>query len=472
MPEISATHNQPEYSVSEISQALKRTVEDSFGYVRVRGELSGFKRAASGHLYMDLKDDKAVLKAVCWRGNAAKLSFKPEDGLEVIASGKLSTYPGRSNYQLVVESMEPAGLGALMALLEKRKKELAAEGLFDPERKQPLPFMPRRIGVITSPTGAVIRDILHRIADRFPVHVLVWPVLVQGEGAAEQVTEAVQGFNVVDDGLQPDLLIVARGGGSLEDLWAFNEEIVVRAVAESVIPVISAVGHETDTTLIDYVSDQRAPTPTAAAEMAVPVREEWQVSVRDSAVRLDNALTRYLSQQKETVLSLARALPSPQQFIQFASQRLDDWTERLSQSPPLYLQQRERQLQLIMAQLKPAAIMQQINVCERDIEHKAKRLNLIMTHQLQDQTQRIDALSQLLQHLDYQQILKRGFALVRTADGALVSNASEAGQQAMLQLQFHDGELDVAPVTKPKASTSATKKMASKKADDSQSSLF
>ena len=272
------------YSVAELSNALKRSVEDNFGWVRVRGEVSGFKRAASGHLYFALKDDKAVLDAVCWRGVAGKLGMTPEDGLEVIASGKLTTYPARSRYQLVVQSLEVAGEGALLKLLEDRKKKLATEGLFDEAQRQPLPYLPEIIGVVTSPTGSVIRDILHRIADRFPRRVLVWPVLVQGEKAADQVARAIEGFNALTPGGEvprPDVIIVARGGGSIEDLWSFNEEIVVRAIAGSTIPTISAVGHETDTTLADFAADVRAPTPTAAAERAVPVKADLAAMLAD-----------------------------------------------------------------------------------------------------------------------------------------------------------------------------------------------
>ena len=275
--------NMPEYTVSEVAAAVKRTVEDNFGYVRIRGEISGFLAARSGHMYFSLKDEKAVIDSLVWRGSAGKLRFQPEDGLEVICTGKLTTYAPRSRYQLVVEAMEPAGVGALMALLEERRQKLAAEGLFAEERKQALPYLPRVIGVVTSPTGAVIRDILHRLRDRFPCRVLIWPVLVQGKGAAEQVAAAIAGFNAVDEQSpvpRPDLLIVARGGGSIEDLWSFNEEVVARAVAAGTIPLISAVGHETDTTLIDFVSDRRAPTPTAAAEIAVPVRAELVADLR------------------------------------------------------------------------------------------------------------------------------------------------------------------------------------------------
>src|SRR5712692_8932993 len=270
--------NIPEWTVSELSAALKKTVEDAFGYVRVRGEISGYRGPqASGHCYFALKDEGAKIEAVIWRTAFARMRLKPEEGLEVFVTGRLTTYPGRSKYQIVIETLEPAGLGALMALLEERKKKLAAEGLFDAARKQLLPFPPERIGVVTSPTGAVIRDILHRLADRFPRHVLVWPVRVQGEGSAAEVASAIRGFNALPEGgaiVRPDLLIVARGGGSFEDLWSFNEEIVVRAAAESMIPLVSAVGHETDITLIDFAADKRAPTPTAAAEMAVPVRTE------------------------------------------------------------------------------------------------------------------------------------------------------------------------------------------------------
>ena len=300
---MNAATNLPELTVSELAFALKRTIEDSFGLVRVRGELSGYKRASSGHVYFALKDEQATLDAVLWRGSASKLSFVPEDGLEVVCTGRLTTYPGRSRYQLVVDRMEPAGLGALMAMLEERRRRLTAEGLFDPARKRPLPFLPEVIGVVTSPTGAVIRDILHRLADRFPRRVILWPVPVQGEGAAEQVAAAINGFSALPpDGPvpRPDVVIVARGGGSVEDLWAFNEEAVVRAAAASSIPLISAVGHETDITLIDHAADTRAPTPTAAAELAVPVRRDLLLQLGALADRQEHAVDRLIA-------SLARA---------------------------------------------------------------------------------------------------------------------------------------------------------------------
>ncbi|MCA1259540.1 exodeoxyribonuclease VII large subunit, partial [Nitratireductor aquimarinus] len=301
--------NVAEFSVSEISGALKRTVEDRFGHVRVRGEVSGYRGPhSSGHAYFALKDDRSRLEAVIWRGVFSKLKFLPQEGLEIIVTGKLTTYPGSSKYQIVIESVEPAGAGALMALLEERKKKLAAEGLFEDSRKKPIPFMPRVIGVVTSPTGAVIRDIIHRISDRFPVHVIVWPVRVQGETTGDEVSNAVAGFNALPEGgplPRPDLVIVARGGGSLEDLWGFNDESVVRAVAASDIPVISAVGHETDWTLIDLVADRRAPTPTGAAEMAVPVKADLEASVARLSARLKGAVSREGDRKRQALQALS-----------------------------------------------------------------------------------------------------------------------------------------------------------------------
>src|SRR5579862_1869094 len=335
-PDAPVGSNLPEYTVSELSLALKRSIEDGFAHVRVRGEISGWKRVGSGHCYFALKDAEAVLDAVCWRTTAIRLAMKPEDGMEVVCNGRLTTYPGRSKYQLIVDSIELAGVGALLKLLEERRQRLAAEGLFAAERKQKLPFLPQVIGIVTSPTGAVIRDILHRLADRFPRRVLLWPVAVQGEGAAGQIAAAIDGFNRIAPGgpgannvPRPDLIIVARGGGSLEDLMAFNEEIVVRAAAASAIPLISAVGHETDTTLIDHASDRRAPTPTAAAEMAVPVRLDLVAEVAAKAARLSAGLSRLLAERRLRVTGLARGLPDPQDVLGAAAQRLDDRSERL-----------------------------------------------------------------------------------------------------------------------------------------------
>src|SRR3954454_492879 len=319
--------NIPEWTVSELSAALKKTVEDSYGFVRVRGEITGYRGPhSSGHNYFALKDEGAKIDAVIWKGVYGRIRFKPEEGLEVIATGKLTTYPGRSSYQIIIESLEPAGVGALMALLEERKKKLAAESLFDEARKQLIPYLPEVIGVITSPTGAVIRDILHRLADRFPRHVIVWPVKVQGDGSAEQVAAAIRGFNALPEGgriRKPDLIIVARGGGSLEDLWSFNEEIVVRAAAESMIPLISAVGHETDVTLIDFASDKRAPTPTAAAEMAVPVRAELFVEVTSLARRGMLCWQRGQENRRSELRAAARALPGAAELLAIPRQRLD-----------------------------------------------------------------------------------------------------------------------------------------------------
>src|SRR5690348_14949333 len=327
MPPAEQLHNAPEFTVSELSQSLKRTVEDTYGHVRVRGEISGFRGAhSSGHCYFALKDESAKIEAVIWKGVHGRMRFKPQEGLEVIATGKLTTYPGSSKYQIVIEALEPAGIGALMALMEERKKKLAAEGLFDEARKQLLPWLPEVIGVVTSPTGAVIRDILHRLQDRFPRRVLVWPVKVQGEGSAEQVAAAIRGFNALPEGgriPRPDLLIVARGGGSLEDLWSFNEEIVVRAAAASMIPLISAVGHETDITLIDFAADKRAPTPTAAAEMAVPVRSELFAEVESLARRTVMCWQRAQESRRNELRAAARALPAANELLAIPRQRLD-----------------------------------------------------------------------------------------------------------------------------------------------------
>src|SRR3954469_18515839 len=327
MAAAEALINAPEFTVSELSSALKRTVEDAYGHVRVRGEISGFRGPhSSGHCYFALKDETAKIEAVVWKTAYGRMRFKPQEGLEVIATGRLNTFPRSSKYQIVSEALKPAGIGALMALMEERKRKLGAEGLFDEARKQLLPWLPEVIGVVTSPTGAVIRDILHRLAARFPRHVLVWPVRVQGEGSAEQVAAAIRGFNALAEGgriPRPDLLIVARGGGSLEDLWSFNEEIVVRAAAESMIPLISAVGHETDITLIDFAADKRAPTPTAAAEMAVPVRAELFVEVSSYARRIMLCWQRGQDSRRGELRAAVRAFPAGAELLAIPRQRLD-----------------------------------------------------------------------------------------------------------------------------------------------------
>lgn len=473
-----------EFTVSEISGALKRAVEDQFGYVRVRAELSGVKRAASGHLYFSLKDDKAVMDGVCWRGSAAKLSFMPEDGLEVVCSGKLTTYPGRSKYQMVVDRMEPAGAGALMALLEERKKKLAAEGLFDPTRKKRLPYIPRVIGVVTSPTGAVIRDILHRLQDRFPRQVLVWPVIVQGEGAAEQIASAIRGFNAVDgkgDIPRPDLLIVARGGGSIEDLWSFNEEVVVRAAAESEIPLISAVGHETDTTLIDYASDLRAPTPTGAAEMAVPVKADLDYTIADLGRRLAGLKTAIVQDRSDRVKALARALPSPKDLLGLASQRFDELSERLPRGLMNVSQQKTIQLNRLLGGLSAGRLKQMVSFRSSQLESVGTRLAPAYDRKLTDLSARLEASGRMLESLSYERVLDRGFALVEDSEGKPVSKATGLTVGDHLNLRFADGKQAVevlgegrAP-KKVEAKKPPVKKAPSKKPkpqDDRQGSLL
>lgn len=483
-------HNQPEYSVGEIASAVKRTVEGTFSRVRVRGEISGFKRAASGHCYLDLKDDKAVLNAVCWRGQAAKLAMQPQDGLEVICTGKLTTYPGRSNYQLVIEQMEAAGIGALMALLEKLKKQLAAEGLFAPERKQPLPYIPIRIGVITSPTGAVIRDILHRLNDRFPCHVMICPVIVQGKGAEMHIAKAIELFNHFDGchtPPRPDLLIVARGGGSIEDLWCFNEEVVVRATANSNIPIISAVGHETDTTLIDFTSDQRAPTPTAAAEMAVPVLADLRYTLNDAHNRLSRSMIRLHEQQQHTLQGLARGLVNPATLLENHMQRLDEWSERLCRAVMTRVNQAQQLLDQCAAQLSPALMMQRQNEKRQQLQflsirlshsllqllpRQQDRLNLLIKslpslpsfndtlqaqHErlfhaqnalnrnmnlLQDDKQKtLHSTAHMLQLLSHESVLQRGFAYVTNNKGTLITSAQTV--PSTMTLTFKDGNVQV-----------------------------
>jgi exodeoxyribonuclease VII large subunit len=407
-PEKAAGHNAPEYTVTEISSALKRTVESSFAYVRVKGELSGAKLHSSGHLYMSLKDDKSVLNAVCWKGVAAKLRFKPEDGMEVICTGRITTYPGKSQYQLVVDWMEPAGIGALMAALEQLKKKLLAEGLFEPYRKKAIPFMPQTIGVVTSPTGAVIRDILHRIRDRFPCRVIVWPVAVQGDGAKEQIAAAINGFNAMTEN-RPDVLIVARGGGSIEDLWAFNEEIVVRAAANSKIPLISAVGHETDTTLIDFVSDLRAPTPTAAAEKAVPVRREVEAYLNELSTRKTSALFRLVDVYAEKISAISRALPRPQELLANAAQRVDDWGERLAMSLQNGVQKQAKKVEVLAAGLSPAHILRQMEFAGKNLEAASSRLSAGVVRRLSDMEKELKGIAAILATLDQTSVLKRGF---------------------------------------------------------------
>jgi len=449
--------NLHEFTVSELAFSLKRTIEVSFGLVRVRGEISGFKRAASGHLYLALKDDQAVLDGVCWRGTAGKLAFKPEDGLEVICTGRLTTYPSRSRYQLVIEHMEPAGVGALMALFEERKRRLEAEGLFAPERKRPIPYIPERIGIVTSPTGAVIRDILHRLAERFPRPVLLWPVLVQGEGAAEQIAAAIAGFDrLAAEGAiaAPDVLIVARGGGSIEDLWAFNEEVVARAVTACRIPVISAVGHETDTTLIDFVADRRAPTPTAAAEMAVPVRAELLANLASQGERLIHGIERGLADRRRHLDGLARGIPDPAGLVRFAEQRLDDLGERLRLRSPAQLLEEQAERVVLRHNRLAEIARDRMRQAQRDLERLPQaRLRGAVEAALEGRERQLDGPAKLLESLSHRRVLERGYALVHGTRGLVVERAA-AVAESRLEVEFADGRLAVAPLA---SETSARK---------------
>jgi exodeoxyribonuclease VII large subunit len=440
--------NLPEYSVSELSAALKRAIEENFGHVRVKGEVSGWKRHSSGHCYFALKDSEAVLDSVCWRGTAQRLSVQPEDGMEVVCTGRLSTYPGRSKYQLVVETIELAGIGALLKLLEDRRRRLAAEGLFAPERKQKIPFLPEVIGVVTSPSGAVIRDILHRLADRFPRRVLLWPVAVQGEGAAAQIAAAIAGFNRLSPGdavPRPDVLIVARGGGSLEDLMPFNEEIVVRAAALSAIPLISAVGHETDTTLIDHAADRRAPTPTAAAELAVPVRLDLIATAESLRGRLLAALGRLLSERRLALRGLARGLPDPQDLIGLAAQRLDDRAERLHLTIRHRLALNRDRLAHIAARLRPGAASVEIGRARAVTAEAGRRLAQAVLRALETRRSALDNFAgRLRSHSErHESLLARGYVLVRDQAARIVTEAAAVSPGAALDLEFHDGRVGV-----------------------------
>lgn len=490
---MTATQNLPEYSVSELSRALKGTVEDAYSYVRVRGEVSGVKRAGSGHLYLTLKDDAAVIDGVCWRGVAGRLSVQPEDGLEVIATGKLTTYAARSKYQVVIESIELAGEGALLKLLEERRRKLAAEGLFDEERKQPLPFLPEVIGVVTSPTGAIISDILHRLADRFPRHVLLWPVLVQGKAASGQVAAAINGFNGLlaeGDVPRPDLLIVARGGGSLEDLWPFNEESVVRAAAESRIPLISAVGHETDWTLIDHASDRRAPTPTAAAEMAVPVRSDLLAQVLDDSRRMVKSVGRYLGEQRTRLEGLRHGLPDLNSTVRNHEQRLDDLGDRLARavriggelwhqktanmaarlrSPQRILNDASDRLMredqamqtawsqiarttqerstLVGRRLTSASISRKIRdgfIVVDKLEHRAATS---ANQRLKDAKSDFRRLSDLLESYSFKCVLERGYSVIFDSSAIPVTSVKHLAPNDTVELRFSDGSADAVIVS-------------------------
>lgn len=442
-PEVAS--NVAEFSVSEISNALKRTLEDTFGHVRVRGELGRVSRPASGHVYLDLKDDRAVISGVIWKGNASRMKIQPEQGLEVIVTGRITTFPGQSKYQIIIETLEPAGAGALMALLEERRKKLSAEGLFDEERKRELPYLPAVIGVVTSPTGAVIRDILHRLSDRFPRHVLVWPVRVQGESSAREVASGIRGFNAFEPGgsiPRPDLIIVARGGGSLEDLWGFNEEEVVRAAADSTIPLISAVGHETDWTLVDYAADWRAPTPTAAAERAVPVRSELLAYVADMGARQHRAVSRAMDERRTRITAAGRGLPRPDDLLALARQRFDAASGRLGQSLKAATAASRSRFDRIAARLSVRPLQQQITRDRETVIRLSREARRSLDAHMEQRRQALSAADKLLRAFSYQAVLERGFTLVRDSDGQPVRTAAATETGMGISIEFADGSAD------------------------------
>ena len=464
----SPVSNDHAVSVSELAASLKRTIESNFDHVVVRGELGRVTIARSGHMYADIKDEKAVLNTIMWKGQVDKLPFRPEEGLEVIATGRLSIYEGRSNYQLIASSMRPAGAGALMQLLEERKKKLAAEGLFETRHKKKLPYLPRTIGVITSPTGAVIRDILHRIQDRFPVRVIVWPALVQGDAAAAQVTAGIKGFNSMTGANRPDVLIVARGGGSIEDLWPFNEEIVVRAAFESEIPLISAVGHETDTTLIDYVSDARAPTPTGAAEIAVPVRSELLLNIEENSGRLKRALARRTARSRDALR--AARMPRPETLLQSKRQRLDYAAASLPRAARALIERSRSRL--AAAQVSPAGLKADIRRSRQSLRETAVRARPALMRLIERRTVSLESQGKLLETLSYHATLSRGFAMVRSEDGKLIRSSGVAAGAAAFKVSFSDGDVMAAPLggtTPPTTPAPKTKKAPTKAG---QGSLF
>ncbi len=492
--------NAPEFTVSELSGAVKRTIEGEFGFVRVRGEVGRVSRPRSGHVYLDLKDDKSVISGIMWKGVAARQQTQPEEGMEVIATGKMTTFPGQSKYQIILEEIRPAGAGALMAMLEKRKAQLQSEGLFEPTRKKKLPYLPEIIGVVTSPSGAVIRDILHRLRDRFPRKVLVWPVAVQGAKCAPEVARAIEGFNRMTPGgamPRPDLLIVARGGGSVEDLWGFNEEVVARAAAASDIPLISAVGHETDTTLIDFVSDMRAPTPTAAAELAVPVRMELLAGLRDFDARMTRAVEQRLDQRGQRLRDLGRAMPRAETLLDGPRQQLDIMGDKLPAGLRRLVDRQRLRLSESAGSLRPGVLGRAIATEQSRLSDRAARLHPALTRLVQtrresllqrigrlsprpiqreiamqsdrlvgvsrrlDDAQRgrvseaqskLAALDRLRETLGYKETLRRGYAVVR-GDGDVVTTAAGAKQANALEIEFADGKVAVADAVNPRKPT-------------------
>ncbi|MBS0331512.1 MAG: exodeoxyribonuclease VII large subunit [Proteobacteria bacterium] len=440
-PAASESGNARPYSVSELAFALKRTLEDAYGFVRLRGELSKVTHHSNGHVYLTLKDERAAIDGVVWKGQVRGLGVRPEQGLEVIVTGKIAAYPAGSRYQIVIETMEAAGVGALLAQLERLKARLADEGLFAAERKQPLPYLPATVGVITSPTGAVIRDILHRIRDRWPCRVVVWPVVVQGDAAAAQVCAAIRGFDSQDGSgpiPRPDVLIVARGGGSVEDLWPFNDEALARTVSACSIPLISAVGHETDTTLIDFVSDRRAPTPTAAAEMATPVLAELKGYVGDLSARLHRCGGRAVEDRRGRVEAAERALKRVPDLVRLAEQRFDIISGRLAAGLARNVAVHERELVRVSTRLSPLLLQRPQAVQRQRLDGVAARLQPAMARRLERAFERFAALSKLYGSVDPDRPLSRGFARVTRADGSIVHAGAALASGEPVAIKFGD----------------------------------
>lgn len=482
--------NEPEFSVSEISNAIKRLIEEEFSYVRIRGEIGRVSLPRSGHVYLDLKDEKSVIAGVIWKGVADKLMTKPEEGMEVIARGRVTTFGGQSKYQIIIDDLRPAGVGALMAMLEKRKKQFQAEGIFNQEHKKPLPFLPEIIGVITSPSGAVIKDILHRLSDRFPRKVTLWPVAVQGDNCAREVSRAIDGFNsltVQNPRIAPDLIIVARGGGSIEDLWGFNEELVVRSAFKSTIPLISAIGHETDTTLLDYVADVRAPTPSAAAEMAVPVRHELLALIDANEARLSRALSQVLLNRSQRLLDISRSLPRVFGLLEGPTQRLDSISTRLPISLTSGVKLKKSRLFELSTGIKPTSLIMRLENSQSKFELQAKQLKTLLGYCIDSRKQtlgslfsrienlslkreilheqknlkdlslrvrkayetsltnletKLQAIDRLRETLGYRETLNRGYAVIRSGDNVITEKA-KALYETNLSIEFRDGELPI-----------------------------
>ncbi|MEE2773437.1 MAG: exodeoxyribonuclease VII large subunit [Pseudomonadota bacterium] len=444
---VKISENVPEFTVSDISYVLKQMIEGEFSNVRVRGELGRVTRPTSGHVYFEIKDNKSILSAVVWRANVHKLNIFPEEGIEVVVSGSLTTFSGQSRYQINIENIEASGVGSLMLMLDKRRKKLLQEGLFSDVLKMSLPYLPASIGIITSPTGAVIEDILHRLRDRFPRQVLIWPATMQGEKCAEEVSAAIEGFNKLETSTgfeKPDLLIIARGGGSVEDLWGFNEEIVVRAASASQIPIISAIGHETDITLLDYVADRRAPTPSAAAEMAVPVRSDLIEKVETLNSRMTQQIFQFLDRQKSKTLDLHRAMPKPKSIVYDQVQYLDLIASQFENAFSVFL--KEKRISLIKAAadiLKPSLIMMEFENRRKNLVNISSRLEFVAQQIIKNSRNKLDELGRLQDTLSYKNTLLRGFVIVRDEEQRLVNSKRQAKDSQALLIEFKDGKLQV-----------------------------